>query len=79
MLTLLFSQATLLYFAADLTWVARVPICVKSPGVIIKVSIKLICLRLDTWLCSCRRFAHPDPCDLPMIHSLILIQTNNPL
>jgi hypothetical protein len=28
--------ATMLYFAADLTWVARVPICVKSPGVIIK-------------------------------------------
>lgn len=27
---------TLIYFFVDLTWVARVPICVKSPGVIIK-------------------------------------------
>jgi len=27
---------TTLYFLADLVWVARVPICVKSPGVIIK-------------------------------------------
>lgn len=31
------SQCTLSYFMADLVWVARVPICVKSPGVIIKV------------------------------------------
>jgi hypothetical protein len=28
---------TLIYFFADLVWVAKVPICVKSPGVIIKV------------------------------------------
>ena len=28
---------TALYFFADLVWVVRVPICVKSPGVIIKV------------------------------------------
>lgn len=27
---------TLLYFLTDLVWVARVPICVKSPGVIVK-------------------------------------------
>lgn len=26
---------TLIYFLMDLTWVARVPICVKSPGVIV--------------------------------------------
>ena len=30
-------SATILYFFIDLLWVARVPICVKSPGVIIKV------------------------------------------
>ncbi len=30
-------QTTLLYFFVDLVWVATVPICVKSPGVIIKV------------------------------------------
>ena len=27
------------YFLADLIWVAKVPICVKSPNVIIKVSL----------------------------------------
>jgi hypothetical protein len=34
----LFFQTTVLYFLTDLIWVTRVPICVKSPGVIIKVS-----------------------------------------
>jgi len=33
---------TALYFFADLVWVLRVPICVKSPGVIIKV--RFFCL-----------------------------------
>jgi len=32
-------QTTILYFLSDLIWVARVPLCVKSPGVIIKVSV----------------------------------------
>lgn len=31
-------QTTVLYFLVDLIWVASVPICVKSPGVIIKVT-----------------------------------------
>jgi hypothetical protein len=31
-------KTTVIYFFVDLTWVVRVPICVKSPGVIIKVS-----------------------------------------
>lgn len=30
-------SATMLYFIVDLIWVAVVPICVKSPNVIIKV------------------------------------------
>lgn len=30
-------QTTICYFLADLIWVARVPICVKSPDVIVKV------------------------------------------
>lgn len=34
------TQTTILYFLADLIWVARVPICVKSPDVIIKVNFK---------------------------------------
>lgn len=29
--------AAMLYFLVDLTWVANIPICVKSPGVIVKV------------------------------------------
>lgn len=31
-------QTTVLYFLIDLVWVARTPICVKSPGIIVKVS-----------------------------------------
>lgn len=41
-------SATMLYFIVDLIWVAVVPICVKSPNVIIKVrtydSIVFCCL-----------------------------------
>lgn len=34
----LYWALTMLYFVVDLAWVALVPTCVKSPGVIIKVS-----------------------------------------
>lgn len=37
-------QTTVCYFLADLIWVARVPICVKSPDVIIKVRALLLTL-----------------------------------
>jgi hypothetical protein len=30
-------KATVIYFFLDLSWVTLVPICVKSPGVIVKV------------------------------------------
>jgi len=33
-------QTTVLYFLVDLIWVSRVPICVKSPGTIVKVRIQ---------------------------------------
>ena len=35
-----------MYFIVDLVWVAMVPICVKSPGVIIKVRIRTVELPL---------------------------------
>jgi hypothetical protein len=34
--------ATQIYFIVDLLWVANVPICVKSPGTIIKVCVYVI-------------------------------------
>ena len=36
------TQTTVLYFLVDLIWVAKVPLCVKSPGIIIKVSSELM-------------------------------------
>mmetsp|Transcript_26001 Transcript_26001/g.60364 ORF Transcript_26001/g.60364 Transcript_26001/m.60364 type:complete len:183 (+) Transcript_26001:236-784(+) len=48
-----FWSSTLLYFLVDLMWVARVPICVKSPGVIVKVCAPcLYCKRLSLHACA---------------------------
>lgn len=38
-------QTTVVYFLVDLVWVSLVPICVKSPDVIVKVrmSVAVLC------------------------------------
>eukprot|EP00532_Pseudo-nitzschia_australis_P010874 CAMPEP_0168245514 /NCGR_PEP_ID=MMETSP0140_2-20121125/25205_1 /TAXON_ID=44445 /ORGANISM="Pseudo-nitzschia australis, Strain 10249 10 AB" /LENGTH=278 /DNA_ID=CAMNT_0008181109 /DNA_START=112 /DNA_END=948 /DNA_ORIENTATION=+ len=66
--------ATLMYFFLDLSWVALVPTCVKSPGVIVKHHIvamiyltgpiyypemgAILSVEVNTWFLICRRLVY---------------------